>query len=60
MLEAIVGHRWTAIQVLSSDKNFLQGHRPVHASTYVGNVAGQVRPLPQAPAGCGFDFLEPT
>src|SRR5258707_7256039 len=35
------------------DNKFLQRHSPVHASTYVENVAGQVRPRgPGAPAGC--------
>src|SRR5260370_16230374 len=39
---------------------FFQRHSPVRPSAYVESVAGQVRPLVRALAGCGFDNLEPS
>src|SRR6266478_7002872 len=37
---------WTMpSQIVPAPTKFFQRHSPVHASTYVGNAAGQVRPL---------------
>jgi hypothetical protein len=38
----------------------LQRHRSVPANPYIESYRRAGLPMPARPAGCGFDFLEPT
>ena len=53
--------RWAAQRAALTapfDKKIFRRHSPVHQSTYVENIAGQIRPLVRSFCRLGFDPLE--